>query len=261
MPPRKKSTTNGSPGIDPLDVVRTAAAETYKPPPPPEPEPGPLDHIINKEGIDPDLQSRLREVAKRLHTISLDQVYEGMGITVEEFFDHVVPYFSEEPALAEVTRWFFKLKPFNRERVTFNQIAEKSGLGRRRMFQLLSLYAYDHGQETAKRLIYANLPGLVEESLRKALNGDPESMREWMKAQGFWTVPKGAQTTINVNAQAVAAQSAQALGLPSFEETINVGAEEVRHHSEGQRALGDGGLDELTIDLPEFAREKVEARG
>lgn len=187
-------------------------------------------------------RSVLRE---KIADLDIDKVFKKIGLTVQEFF-RTIPEYSKNPVVLELLSWWKKQSNETRRHMTFARMCHLRDISHRDMYVILSGFCYDSGMERAKRLIGINLPALAEASILNSLNqGElPQKERQkWLESVGFFVVPKGAQTTVDVHV--TAARSAEATGLPSFESTINLDAEDIR----AVRLLPST---VETIDLPSF---------
>lgn len=111
--------------------------------------------------------------------------------------------------------------PEERERLDFERFVREHKLEPGQFYGLVAEAVYTVKGFEARMLSGIAQPELMKEALRQAM-GNPDMMKEFMKAYGHFVVPKhaGIQIQMNQNAQAIAAASATERGLPSFGETL-----------------------------------------
>lgn len=169
-----------------------------------------------------------RALQRDLEIASLDGIYGQIGVTIESFMLHIDRYYAYDPDLEDVHSTWRDLTFAQRRRLTFAELCHMAKYDASDMFAVLAKFVYDYQYAAAQRIVSLNLPAMVEESIAAALNGGDKERIQWLQSLGFLAAPKGAQTIVQVNAHANATAAAAAAGLPAFEDTINMAAEDIR---------------------------------
>lgn len=181
----------------------------------------------------PFTRERIPRLVADFTSQSVDRIYQAVNGTTEKAmllarFEVQIGGPSAE-AVGPILALWNAASPKEQYKMTIDQLCDASGFTRADMVALLARYTYKAGADVIEMFFAANMPYIVAEALEDSLSRKDaighDMRKELMRARGILPSNKNTQViNVHATAQSVAAQSAEAFGLPSFEESIKASA-------------------------------------
>lgn len=180
------------------------------------------------------------------------------------------PYYylaaSDDPDARKILSAYYSIHKPHRRFLPIEAICVKAGVSTTRALEIIQLQIIRFSRIASSAILAATHPAVVEKTIDLALHAEDERIQLnaqslLHKAAGLTPQPKGAQTIVNVQANAQASAEAQAANafLPSPEQTIRRLSERLTSMREiaptDTKSLPDATGDDTTLpDRREFPR-------